>query len=300
MVNRPICCHTRLDYVKRVTPTGIVVLLSATLIFVVLYLLSYPLAEISRNSIFSLPLGSTVSIFYTVLGLTGLALIVKYRKNLTLYELALAVLMAAFVCVAIEMKHWSDNWVSFYPYPELVFYGTVIMLMTLGALAMLKSERVIHVRAADEKYEMMFKSIVLGWIIGLPFAILNILFFLLIVKQQYAAQDILTNLILAAWPSLMEGIGVRLLLMSLALVMLSKYVPKKIAIAASLLVGAFIVPAISASGQLITEPLAALAGVIMTGLLFGLPIAWLAYRHDIESSIGGQWIILVVQYSLGY
>lgn len=285
---------------KRVTPGDVVVVLSFFAAFVALYLLSYPLADISRDTILSVFLGSTASLFYTVLGLISVLTIIKYKDNLSIYEVVLAVLLATIVCMAIETNYWASEWNFFHPNYDVYFSGIVTFLMTLGGLAMLKKEQVLHFRIAEENFGYMARSQLLGWIIGLPLAAVNILYFALIEKLPWAAGDIFSGIIISAWPSIMEGIAGRLLVMGLILVVLGRYLPKNLTIATSLLAGAFLIPAVNASGQLMTTPIAALAGVIAFGLLFGLPMALLAYYRDIESAIGAHWIIGFIQYTLGY
>jgi hypothetical protein len=43
----------------------------------------------------------------------------------------------------------------------------------------------------------------------------------------------------------------------------------------------------------------ALAMVAVNGLLFGLPMALLAYKRDIETAIGFHWVIDAVRFALG-
>jgi ABC-type spermidine/putrescine transport system permease subunit I len=45
--------------------------------------------------------------------------------------------------------------------------------------------------------------------------------------------------------------------------------------------------------------LSALITVVVTSILFGLPMAYLAYKKDIETAIGFHWIIDAVRFTLG-
>jgi hypothetical protein len=286
--------------VEHVTLPGIAVVLSFVAALVLLYILSYPLAEISRNSILSLPLGSTVSFFNTVLGLAGLALIIRYRKNVSVYEFVLAVMIATIICVSIETNYWSLEWDYQYPHYDVYFNGVVTFLMTLGALAMLKAHQVLRVRIAEENHSRMLRSMAIGWMIGFPLGVANVVYLVLIERLPWTLHDFFSCMIISVWPAFQEGIGSKLLLMGLALAIFGKYLPKNVAVATSLILGAFFVPAINASGQLLTSPLTCVVSILVTGFVFGLPIAWLAYRRDIESSISCQWIILMIRHWLVY
>jgi hypothetical protein len=48
-----------------------------------------------------------------------------------------------------------------------------------------------------------------------------------------------------------------------------------------------------------SNPPMALVMVVVTSLLFGLPMALLAYKKDIETAIGFHWIIDAVRFALG-
>lgn len=286
-------------YADRVTPLGMIAVVALLFSFAVLYLLSYPLADISRGTMFSVVLGSTESFFYTVLGLLSVALIVRYRKNISTYEIVLAVMTATIVCIAIETRYWSNDWDLVHPNYDVYLSGMVTLLMVLGSLAMLKTERVLHVSLAEERFSEMVKGFLIGWGVGLPIAIISVVYFILIEKLPWAFQDILNCMVIAAGASVMEGVACRLLIMGLLLVVLRRYLPKAPTIAIAVLAGAFLVPAVCASGQLLAEPLEAGITMIVTGLLFGVPMALLAYYKDIEAAIGVHWIADVVKFSLG-
>lgn len=287
-------------YAERMTPGGLAVVLCILAAFVAVFLLSYPLADVSRGTALSTFLGSTRLFFYTVMGLIGLLLIAIYRKNITTYEVVLGVLMATIVCMAIETNYWSTDWSFSHPNYDVCHSGIVTFLMTLGALAMLKTEQVLRVQIAEENFWKMARSILFGCTMGLPFAVINIYFFAVIEQMPWAVKDIFSSIIVAMWPAIMGGIACRLLIIGLALIVLRRYLPKNATIAASLLAGAFTLPIINSSGQLLTTPVEALVGIVVMGLLFGLPMALLAYYRDVESAISFHWIVNLAQYALGY
>jgi hypothetical protein len=287
-------------YADRVTPSGIAVLLSLAAAFILLYLLSYPLADLSRGTILSASLGNTVSFFYTVLGLVGIVLVARYRKNISTYEVVLGVMTATIVCFAIETTHWSKGGNLFHLTYELYVNGLLVFLVVLGALAMLKSEQVLHVRIAEEQYSKMMKSYAFGWVVGFPLALINVAFFTVVEKLPMSYRDILDGFVIAAGTSITEGVACRLLLMGIVIVLLRKHLPKKYTVAAALFAGAFFAPAIAAYGILPAAPVQALTMVAVSGLLFALPMALLAYYRDVESAIGVHWIVAFIQYILGY
>jgi hypothetical protein len=137
-------------------------------------------------------------------------------------------------------------------------------------------------------------------VVGLPLAVINVAFFVVVEKLPVSYRDVLDSFVIAAGTSITEGVACRLLLMGLTLVVLQRYLPKKLTIAIALLAGAFFAPAIAAYGILPAAPVQALTMVTVSGLLFALPMALLAYYRDIEAAIGTHWIVAFIQYSLGY
>lgn len=287
-------------YADRVTPLGVIAVVSLLSIFAALYLLSYPIAAISRGTVPGIALGSTEALFYTVLGLVSIALIARYWRNISTYEIVLAIMTATIVCIAIETRYWSNDWDLIRPNYDVYLSGLVTLLMVLGSLAMLKTERVLHVSIAEEKFGEMLKSFLIGWAAGVPLAIINLAYIVLIEKLPWSFQDILNGMVMAAGVPVMEGVACRLLIMGLILVVLRRYMPKTHAVALALLAGAFLMPALYASDQLLAQPLEAAGLVIATGLLFGLPMALMSYYRDIEAAIGIHWVIAFGECLLGY
>jgi hypothetical protein len=87
--------------------------------------------------------------------------------------------------------------------------------------------------------------------------------------------------------------------MGLAIVVLAKVLPRGIAIGSAVFMAIVFHSAAHVPDLLATDPVMALAAVAVTSLLFGLPMAMLAYRRDIETAIGFHWIIDAVRFSLG-
>jgi hypothetical protein len=104
---------------------------------------------------------------------------------------------------------------------------------------------------------------------------------------------------MALKPAIMEETAFRLLFMGLALVVLTKVLPRNIAIASAIFMAIVFHSAAHVPDLLMTNPPMALVMVAVTSLLFGLPLALLAYKKDVETAIGFHWVIDAVRFSLG-
>jgi hypothetical protein len=139
----------------------------------------------------------------------------------------------------------------------------------------------------------------MGVLLGIPFAILNVLLFIFVNGQQIASEDLLTEAIMALKPAIMEEMAFRLLFMGLAIIILMKVLPRKIAIVSAVFMAIVFHSAAHVPDLLTTNPVMALVMVAATSVLFGLPMAVLAYRRDIETAIGFHWAIDAVRFVLG-
>jgi hypothetical protein len=112
-------------------------------------------------------------------------------------------------------------------------------------------------------------------------------------------EDVLTEAIMAPKPAIMEEMAFRLLFMGLAIVVLSKVLPRNIAVVGAVFMAIVFHSAAQVPDLLASDPALALGSVVLTSLLFGLPMALLAYKKDIETAIGFHWIIDALRFSLG-
>lgn len=284
---------------EEVTGKGIAVLLSFFVLYVALYALSYPLGRLSGNPLLSVPLSGPYSLICLVLAIVGLWLIVRHLKEYRLNDFAVSFLMSALVWLAIQSKYWYNGWTPSIPYYEPTFNAIDVFLITLGAIGLLKGDKVLRFRLAEDDDRKAVMSLVLGVVIGLPFAVINVLLMVLFNGQPIVIQDLLFSSIVALKPGIMEELVFRLFFMGLAIVVLLRYLPRKTAIASAIFMAIVFHSALHVPQTIISSPLSALVTVLITSILFGLPMAYLAYKKDIETAIGFHWVIDAVRFTLG-
>ncbi|HEY3272948.1 MAG TPA: CPBP family glutamic-type intramembrane protease [Methanocella sp.] len=284
---------------EEVTGKGIAVLLAFFAFYAALYALSYPLERFSQNALLSVPFADVFSLCFLTLAIAGLLLAIRYRSRLVPGDLLAPLFLAALVWLAIQAKYWYNDWTPAIPYYDPTFNAVETFLVSLGAVGLLKAHDVLRFRLSGNDLTAAGRSLGLGVLLGVPFAALNVLLFVFARGEQIAQEDVLTAAILALNPAIMEEMAFRLLFLGLALVVLLKVLPRKFAIASAIFMAIVFHSAAHVPDLLTSNPPMALVMVVVTSLLFGLPMALLAYKKDIETAIGFHWIIDAVRFALG-
>jgi hypothetical protein len=275
------------------------VLLAFFIFYVVLYVLSYPLGRLSQNALLGVAFADVFSLSFLTLAIVGLLLAVRYRRRLGPGDLLAPLFLAALVWLAVQAQYWYNDWTPSMPYYDPTFHAVETFLISLGAAGLLKAHDVLRFRLAGNDLAAVGRSLGLGVLLGIPFAILNVLLFVFVNGKEIVPEDVLTMAIMALKPAIMEEMAFRLLFMGLALVVLLKVLPPKIAITSAIFMAIVFHSAAHVPDLVTTNPVMAVATVVVTSLLFGLPMALLAYRKDIETAIGFHWVIDAVRFSLG-
>jgi hypothetical protein len=299
MAKKGIGDFPRVNPTEEVTGKGIAVLLAFFASYAALYTLSYPLGRFSGNPLLAVPLANVFSLCFLALAIVGLLLIIHYRSRIVPGDLLAPLFLAALVWLAIQARYWYNDWTPSVPYYDPTFNAVEVFLVSLGAVGLLKAHDVLRFRLPGNDLAATGKSLGLGVLLGIPFAILNVLLFVFANGEQIVPEDLLTQAIIALKPAIMEEMAFRLLFMALALVVLMKVLPRKIAIASAIFMAIVFHSAAHVPDLLVSNPPMALVMVVVTSLLFGLPMALLAYKKDIETAIGFHWIIDAVRFSLG-
>ncbi len=299
MARKGIGDFPKADPTEEVTGKGIAVLLLFFVLYVVLYALSYPLGRISGNPLLSVPFASPYTLICLVLAIAGLWLIIRHFKEFKVNDFAVSFLLSALVWLAIQTKYWYNGWTPSIPYYDPTLNAVEVFLITLGAIGLLKSNKVLRFRLAEDDDRKAVMSLVLGAVVGLPFAAINVLLLILFNNQPVVMQDAIVSSILALQPGIMEELVFRLFFMGIAIVVLLRYLPRKTAITSAIFMAILFHSALHVQQTIISSPLSALVTVVVTSILFGLPMAYLAYKKDIETAIGFHWIIDAVRFTLG-
>ncbi len=309
MARKGIGDFPQVDPTEEVTGKGLAVLLAFFVVYVALFALSYPLHRLAENAWLGAPVGlqhignpATIVLFslcFLAMAITGIALTFRYRRNLAPGDLTAPLFLAALVGVAIQAEYSYNGWTAIIPYYPPAFNAVETFFISLGAVALLKSHPVLRFDLAGNDLAAAARSLGLGVILGIPFAAINAMFFIFINGKAIVTQDIIAEAIIALRPAIMEEAAFRLLFMGLAIVVLLTVLPRHIAIVGALVMAIVFHSAAHVPDLLLSNPAMALANVVLTSLLFGLPMALLAYKKSIETAIGFHWVIDAVRFALG-
>jgi len=274
---------------------GIVVAIVAA--FVGLYAVSYPLSdwiETTQNHL--LPPGPA-ELVYLALAAIGLAVAAARRRGLAPRDLVLATALAAPVWLSIQAMYWQNGWTPFIPFYDPTLHAVETGLMVLGGLALARGGSGISMPAADGRFREAGRAIVVGLAIGLVLAGANLV--LLFAGGASPADGGPAGLVRALKPGILEEVAYRFLFLGMVLTSLrGAMAPRRAAIVAITLSAAFHA-AVHVPELFVSDPLPALAITAFTGLVFGVPLAILAYRRGIEASITAHWTIDAVRFALG-
>jgi hypothetical protein len=143
------------------------------------------------------------------------------------------------------------------------------------------------------------KSLAFGALAGLPLAGLNAYAFSIMEGRPTAWEDLPGAALAALQPGIVEEVVYRLAFLGFLWLFLRPWWPEKaapIAAAFSLLIHNYA----HFDLLLVEQPLFALAYGAVVGLLFGLPMTWLALRRDLETAVGFHWVVDFLRFAAGF
>jgi hypothetical protein len=279
---------------------GAIVIASFIFAFALIYAASYPLTSYAEGHGLHLLLTSPDELVYAALSVAGVMLIIVYRKGLKAGDMLIGLLLGALIWLAIQSRYWYLGWSPYIPFYDPTVHAVETFVMVLGAIALVRNHHVLSFKTADGKYADAAKSVALGIVLGVPFAILNALIFIYVYREPVAVQNVFYTCVKALQPGILEEAAYRLIFMSLALAVLLRYLPRSIAVGSAIVMAVVFHAFVHVPALLLTNPVAALVTVAILSVAFGLPMAILAYKKDIESAMGFHWIIDALRFSIGF
>lgn len=277
-------------------PKGLAVLFAIPVAYAAIFALSYPLAQYSGVPMLSLIVGGLSSLIYFTLSALGAFLAIKNRDEITARDLLASAALAGLVWVSVEYRYLFNDWTPLIPFYDPTFNAVEVFLMTLGALTVNKN-RLIRYRLA-EGGRKAGRSLALGFILGIPFALVNLALFVYVYGRGLGVGDVVYGCLNALQPGIMEEVAYRYLFMGASISLLEGHVARKTAARLSIAMAVLFHSLPHVHGILLSNPLMALVTVLVSSLLFGLPMALLAYRRDIETAISFHWTIDAIRFIL--
>jgi hypothetical protein len=178
------------------------------------------------------------------------------------------------------------------------FYGIETFLMALGAIGLLKASPVLRLRLAEREWAVAGRSLLLGAVLGIPFAALNVLLNQRSGLRVPGLYDVAAVSFVALLPAILEETAFRLLFLGLALAILSRFLPWKTAVCSAILMSVVFHMAPHVPDMIASNPVSALVSVLIMSIVYGLPITLLAYKRDVETALGFHWVIDAVKFTI--
>jgi len=278
---------------------GVVAVLAFVAALATLYAVSYPLAEWTTAAEIHLVPTGPAELGYLVLAGIGLALAVIGREDLTAFDWLVAIGLAVPVWLAIQAPYWQFGWTPFIPFYDPTLHATETALMTLGGIVLARRSGVVRVLVAERRYRATLAAALLGGVIGLVLAAVNVLLFV-VSGDVPSASDVPDGMLRALKPAILEEVAFRLLFLALIIAILRRYLSPGRSAVIAIVLSAVFHAAIHVPDLIVSNPVAAIGTTAVLSVVFGIPLAVLAYRRGIESAMACHWTIDAIRFGIGF
>lgn len=222
--------------------------------------------------------------------------------------------IASFIVIVIKFKHIKAEFI----FPAIVLtlissvsllnrsdIGTtikeaIILFSSFVAACLLsKGDNNIKSSLVESKFKKAAASFVLGPFISIPLGIVNFLYFK---NAMYYLnwQNPITSAFLALQPGIAEEIIFRFFIMNAFITISDKHINKKHMVVISMFLGVVPHSLCHFSELWIISPVNAITMLMLTSLFFGLPMAYLQYKRDLETAISFHWCIDFIRFLGGF
>lgn len=245
----------------------------------------------------------TFAVFDTLTVGGALLVILRYQRDLRRSDWVLALVLGAVVGVGML----SATLFSPYPFLGLVrsvagqalLRGLLTALATLGGLAIMRQGGPVQFHIANGEWRTAGRGVLLGLVVGLPLAALNVFALRLTQGRPLAWQHPLAALLDALQPAVLEEVIYRFTLWGLLWLLLRRPLPRGSVWLAGVI--ALLVHNYAHFDDLFVHaPLTALAMGAVLALFWGLPPLVLARRRGLESAVAFHWLQDAARFVVGF
>ena len=265
----------------------VLVYISILSIFVVRTLLAYIFFMPSLFEIFNI----------LVLILSGVVLTYYYR-TLTQIDFIVVTIVAIILGLTVTFTSF---------YPLLPLSGSILLsighagsfaIIFAAGLALAHQGGPVQLAIVENDSHGAWKGVLIGLLIGFPFALVNAFAFSMMQGQSFVFQDPFLSGIDALQPGIVEEVVYRLTFLNIIWSVLRKYVPDR-AVSLAALLALLVHNYAHLSDLFMVQPIFAVVYGAVILLLFGLPMTVLAVKRNLESAISFHWIVDFVRFLVG-
>ena len=245
-------------------------------------------------------------------GVAGLAVIARYRERLNWSVIGLGLGLGALVgLIGISgLSQGSTPWLAEATFITLALIGGVLLRQTAHdrkrghpgvRVSLLDGVWHEHWRVAL-RYGVRAagRSLLFGALLGLPLAVLNVVYFAATSGPGQGWQLVLPQAVGALRPAVLEEIVFRFFVINLSVAVVGNRLSPRNLMIGALALGIVPHAFFHGAGGLVANPLGYIGFSLLTGLIFGLPMAYLQWRRDLETAIGFHWVIDFVRFWAGF
>ncbi len=226
-----------------------------------------------------------------ILGIVALYILVINRETVSRDEFCIGIILGLISGTSHYLMNQSltDGFLT----------AILVMICYSSALLLIRSGTGRTIITFQESPQTIGRLILLGIIISIPFAILNLAYFYLNTGLQPFTGVIYAG-ILACNPAISEEIIFRLFPVILVITLLRHECSERTALGAAVCIGVIPHSLNHLPDLLITNPVAAMSIWILTSLLFGLPLCLIQLYKGLPSACGFHWFVDMTRFLFGY
>lgn len=258
-------------------------------------------------------------IFLAYMSLYFLNITIPLEKNYSNYTSRIwlwSEYVIAFISLIIIVKKWRSirrsyvfiafifagiDWLSLYTGNRLynVNETAVVFLAFIAGVLLYRENYGVKVAMLKMPIKSVLYSLGYGILISLPFAIINTLYFALTTGFT-KLQDPFISAFSALSPGISEEIIFRFFVIGFCTALLYKKLPDNY-LRIAVLFFAIVPHSLNHLPDLfLISPQSGLFLLISTSLLFGLPMAYLQIRKNLETAVGFHWFVDFIRYLFGF
>jgi len=198
--------------VNRLNFKGLGVISAVVLAYAAIFALAYPLAQYSSTPLLGVIIGGPAALLNLTFSVLGGFMVIKNRREISSLDVLVAVVLASLVWVSVEYRYLFHGWTPIIPFYDPTLNALEVFLMALGSFT-LRSEGFIKSSLCEGDHHKAGRSLAKGFLLGIPFALSNLAFFVFLYGQGLGVGDIVYGCVNALRPAVMEEVAYRLFFM---------------------------------------------------------------------------------------
>lgn len=229
-----------------------------------------------------------------VVGIAAVVVIVHYRASILKRDVIQATVLAGL------------NWIGRYTMNRGLYDATTESVITAlaftAAVVMFRKiakEHVLSIKAFAGERPDIVKSILYGIAFAIPLSVVNIAYFWFASGPRYPG-NLTESFLGALHPGISEEIIFRYFIIALSLLILHGHLSQKLLVFTTLFLAVVPHSLAHLPDLMLSNPGAGVFLLVMTSLLFGLPMALLQVKKNLESAISFHWFIDFTRFLLGF